>query len=104
MNPLHQQKHVPEYPTARKIRRTCNKELYRTIKRLNKYIAPELVEQAEKLYFKKVALNVQWISENSSNRKLLSDWWEEHVGPDIAELWQVEPAALSKAFRDAFGG
>ncbi|WP_248928433.1 dehydrogenase [Paenibacillus hamazuiensis] len=104
MNKMNQQKHAPSYPNARQIRRACSKELYRTIKRLGKWIAPNLVEQAETLYFKKVALNLPWIYENSSNRKVLADWWEENVCPEIAVLWNVEPAALGKAFRDAFGG
>lgn len=97
-------KHEQELPSARKIRRTCNKELYRTIKRLKTFIAPDLLEQAEKLYFHKVVGNLIWIAENGSNRKLLADWWEEHVAPEIAELWQVDVERLSDAFRDGFGG
>lgn len=96
--------HDKPLPSARQIRRSCNKELYRTVKRLKVYITPELVEQAEELYFKKVVLNLVWIAENGSNRKLLSDWFEENVAPSIAELWKVETAVLSRAFRDSFGG
>ena|SRR5690606_6641973 len=104
MQRVNKGKHEQQLPSARKIRRTCNKELYRTIKRLKAYIAPDLVEQAEKLYFRKVALNLLWIAENGSNRKALADWWEEHVAPEIAELWQVDKKRLSDAFRDGFGG
>ncbi|PZE20704.1 dehydrogenase [Paenibacillus xerothermodurans] len=105
MHPLNKEaKHKQQLPTARKIRRSCSRELYRTRKKLNKWISPELVEQAEQLYFKKVCLNLLWIVEHGSNRKLLSDWWEENVCPELAELWAVEPARLAKAFRESFGG
>ncbi|NOU96578.1 dehydrogenase [Paenibacillus sp. LMG 31456] len=105
MNPMNNNmKHKQELPTARKIRRSCSRELYRTRKKINKWIAPELVEKADELYFKKVALNLLWIVENGSNRKLLADWWDENVCPEIAELWSVDPPLLAKAFRDSFGG
>lgn len=104
MNPTNKMKHNQEIPTARKIRRSCSRELYRARKKINKWIAPDLVEQADALYFKKVALNLPWIAENSSNRKILSDWWEENVCPEIAELWQVDAKVLAKAFRESFGG
>ncbi|TDF94090.1 dehydrogenase [Paenibacillus piri] len=105
MNPTNNNvKHNQSLPTARKIRRSCSRELYRARKKLNRWIAPDLVEQADELYFKKVALNLIWIVENASNRKVLSDWWEENVCPEIAELWSVDPATLAKAFRDSFGG
>jgi len=98
------EKHQGGLPTARKIRRACNLELYRTAKRLKLWIPPEQMEAAEKLYYKKVATNLIWIHEHHSNRKLLADWFEENVAPDIAELWQIESRQLSEAFRDAFGG
>jgi hypothetical protein len=98
------EKHTTGYPTARKIKRACSNELYRTAKRMNKWIPKEKVEEAEKLYFKKVALNLPWIHENQSNRKVLSDWWDENVSAEIAELWEVDRAALCEAFRHAFGG
>jgi len=101
---LNQEKHTQNLPTARKIRRACSKEMYRTVKRLNVWIKPELIEQAETLYYKKVLLNLPWISEHSSNHKLLSDWWDDNVSAEIAALWNVDRVALSKAFRDAFGG
>jgi hypothetical protein len=62
------------------------------------------MEQAEALYFKQVILNLQWITENHSNRKLLSDWWDDHVSAEIAELWEVDRPRLCSAFREAFGG
>ncbi|BBH21787.1 hypothetical protein Back11_31320 [Paenibacillus baekrokdamisoli] len=98
------QKHNSDYPSARKIRRACENELYRTVKRLGIYIAKDRITQAEKLYFQKVILNLQWIHENFSNRKLLSDWWDENLSAEIAELWEVDRNKLCTAFRDAFGG
>jgi toxin CptA len=98
------EKHAQPYPTARQIRRSCNRELYRTMKKLKIWIPPEQIIKAEELYFKKVVLNLPWIVEHASNRKALADWWAERVGPDIAALWNVEPAVLEKAFREAFGG
>ncbi|MDF2924869.1 MAG: hypothetical protein K0R57_3783 [Paenibacillaceae bacterium] len=97
-------KHEKPLPNARQIRRSCAKELYRTIKRLKTYIAPELVQQAETLYYNKVITNLLWIVENGSNRRKLSDWWEEEVCPSIAELWNVSQEELALAFRDSFGG
>lgn len=97
-------KHEKQLPSLRLIRRTCNRELYRTIKRLRIHVPAGPLAQAEELYFRKVALNLQWITENGSNRKLLSDWWEREVCPDIAGLWNVEPQPLARAFREAFGG
>ncbi|MBM7567370.1 dehydrogenase [Paenibacillus sacheonensis] len=98
------QKHSSSFPSARKIKRACENELYRTIKRLGVYIPKEKVELAEKLYVQKVFLNLQWIHENASNRKLLSDWWDENVSGEIASLWEVDQDRLRKSFRDAFGG
>lgn len=98
------EKHKKPLPTARQIRRSCNKELYRTIKRLKIWIPPEQLEAAEEYYFHKVVRNLLWIVENGSNRKLLADWWEENVCPEIARMWNVEPKELAAAFRDAFGG
>ncbi len=97
-------KHEQDLPTIRKIRRTCNKELYRTVKRLKTWIPPERVEEGEKLYLRKVVGNLLWIAENGSNRKLLADWWAEHVAPELAELWEVDEQQLSRAFREGFGG
>lgn len=97
-------KHSQPLPTARGIRRACSKELYRARKKLGGYIAADLVAKADELYYKKVLLNLPYIVENRSNRKLLADWFDANVCGDIAELWNVEPQALAKAFRDAFGG
>ncbi|MNI06170.1 hypothetical protein D3C73_591420 [compost metagenome] len=97
-------KHNNSLPTPRKIRRVCNKELYRAIKRLGVYIPDQRVKEGEDLYFKKVIGNLLWIAENGSNRKLLADWWDEAVSPELAELWEVDREALSRAFRSAFGG
>lgn len=98
------EKHSKPLPNARTIRRSCNRELYRTIKRLKIWIPPKDMIKAEDLYFKKVILNLVWIAENGSNRRVLADWWEEHVCPEIAPLWNVEPLVLAKAFRESFGG
>jgi hypothetical protein len=93
-----------ELPSARKIKRTCNKELYRTVKRLNTWIPAEQITKAEQFYYRKVILHLQWIAENGKQRKKLADWWEEHCCAEIAELWDVDQEKLAKAFRDAFGG
>ncbi|CAH1221229.1 MULTISPECIES: dehydrogenase [Paenibacillus] len=93
-----------QLPSARGIRRACSKELYRTAKRLKTYISPDLMQQAEELYYKKVIENLLWIGENKDNRKLLCEWWNENVCPDIAALWETEEAPLQEAFRQAFGG
>ncbi|MFK7694505.1 dehydrogenase [Paenibacillus sp. HJGM_3] len=98
------EKHKAPLPTLRKLRRACNNELYRTVKRMKIWIPPAQLVEAEDLYLKKVVLNLPFIVENSSNRKLLSDWWDENVCPEIAQLWNVEPALLSRCFREAFGG
>ncbi|WP_438444833.1 dehydrogenase [Gorillibacterium sp. sgz5001074] len=99
-----QGKHEKPLPNARQIRRSCGKELYRTVKRLKRYIPPEQIQQAEELYVKKVMLNLLWIADNGSNRKVLADWFEEHVAPEIAPVWGVETEVLSRAFRESFGG
>lgn len=98
------EKHKQQLPSARGIRRACSKELYRAAKRLKTWISPDQMKQAEELYTKKVMLNLLYIVENSSNRKLLADWWEENVSGEIAELWKVDVQSLNHAFRDAFGG
>ncbi|ASS66754.1 MULTISPECIES: dehydrogenase [unclassified Paenibacillus] len=104
MNGMPSNKHQRELPTARKIRRACSNELYRTAKRLKGYISKEQMEQAEKLYTRKVYLNLVFVHENRDNRKKLCDWWDDNVAAEIAELWQAEPEKLKTAFRDAFGG
>jgi hypothetical protein len=104
MKPNPSMKHTQQLPTARKIRRSCERELYRARKKLGQWIPQELVEQADEIYYKKVLLNLLWIHENGSNRRLLCDWWEENVCPELAELWGVPSEKLAKAFRDSFGG
>lgn len=98
-----QQSKSQDLPSARKIRRSCQNELYRTIKRLNMYIPPDKVKEAEHLYTQKVLVNLIFIVEHGSNRKKLADWWDQEVCRDIAACWNVNEAVLSKAFRDAFG-
>lgn len=97
-------KHEEPVPKLRQIRRSCSNELYRTIKRLNRYIEPEKVKAAETLYVHKVVEHLLFIAENGTNRRKLADWWVEHVCGDIAALWDVPPAELERAFRSAFGG
>ncbi|MNJ33548.1 hypothetical protein D3C77_282350 [compost metagenome] len=97
-------KHQAALPTPRKIRRGCSKELYRAIKRLGTYIPEDQLKKGEELYYNKVIANLLWIGENSSNRKLLADWWDDEVGPELAELWCLDREALCKVFRAAFGG
>ncbi|MFF2480854.1 dehydrogenase [Paenibacillus sp. NPDC058071] len=98
------QKHASGLPTARKIRRACSNELYRTVKRMKVWVPEEKLEQAEAIYFKKVILNLVWIAEHESNRKVLADWWDENVSEEIAALWEVDGDRLRQAFREAFGG
>jgi hypothetical protein len=102
MNHFTNEKHTNPLPSLRRIRRACQRELYRTVKKLKAHITPELMMEAEKLYLHKVVLNLVWIHENGSRRKLLADWWEEQVCPEIAALWSIEPHVLAKAFRDSF--
>lgn len=104
MNNTGKMKHARELPTARSIRRTCSRELYRARKKLGGWISPDAVQEGEKLYYQKVMLNLIWIAENGSNRKLLCDWWDENVLSELAALWNVDEAALARAFRDSFGG
>lgn len=97
-------RHERQLPTPRTIRRSCKRELYRTIKRLKVHVPPDKAAEAERLYYRKVIEHLVWIAENGSNRKLLADWWARHVAPDIARLWQVDENRLASAFRDGFGG
>lgn len=97
-------KHRTPLPSPRRIRRGCSKELYRTIKKLGAYIPEDRLKEGETLYYNKVIGNLIWIYENNSNRKLLADWWDEAVSGELAELWEVDREALSRAFRSAFGG
>ena len=98
------EKHQRPWPKIRTIRRACNKELYRTIKKLKIRIPPEQVAEAEKLYLQKVIDNWPFVMEHQDNRKALSDWWEKEVAPHVADMWKVDPDELSRAFRHAFGG
>ncbi|CAM3379860.1 dehydrogenase [Marinicrinis lubricantis] len=98
------EKHQQALPSARKIRRTCNKELYRTVKKLGIWIPADKLEQGEQLYFRKVASNLIWVFENGNNRKKLADWFEEAVAPELADLWEIDKSKLSAAFRSSFGG
>ncbi|THF72997.1 dehydrogenase [Cohnella fermenti] len=104
MNMNHQPKHAAPLPSARTIRRACGNELYRTVKRLRLYVPDEKLRQAEELYVKRVIGNLIWIHENRSDRRKLADWWNAEVSESVAELWDVEPERLRRAFRDAFGG
>ncbi|OMF30840.1 dehydrogenase [Paenibacillus sp. FSL H8-0548] len=97
-------KHNAGYPTARKIRRACSNELYRTVKRMKVWVPKDKMDQAETIYFKKVILQLTWIYENKNNRKIQADWWDENVSAEIAELWDVDRAHLCAAFREAYGG
>ncbi|GKU80396.1 dehydrogenase [Paenibacillus sp. L3-i20] len=98
------QKHSQDLPSARKIRRSCSNELYRTVKRLKLWISKEKMDQAETIYLKKVVANLHWIVEHQSNRKAQADWWDANVSEEIAGLWEVDRIRLCEAFRDAYGG
>lgn len=99
-----QARHQTPLPSARKIRRACQNELYRTVKRMKVYIADDLLKQGETLYTRKVLEHYLWIHENGSKRKLLADWFDEAVSSELAELWQVDREQLSTHFRHTFGG
>lgn len=96
------EKHKPTLPSARGIRRACNKELYRAVKKLKTWIPPQQIEEAEKVYFRKVVENLLWISEHKDNRKAQADWWVENVCPEIAPILGVTEEQLGRAFRDSF--
>ncbi|NMM53214.1 dehydrogenase [Paenibacillus aquistagni] len=98
------ERHLDPLPSARKIRRACQNELYRTVKRMKVYIPDALMKQGEELYVNKVIGNLIWIHEHGNNRKELADWWEEAVSEELAALWQVDKNRLTDCFRKAFGG
>ncbi|WP_274365445.1 dehydrogenase [Paenibacillus thermotolerans] len=100
----HTEKHKSTLPTPRAIRRACSRELYRTVKRLNIFIPDDKLSAAEDLYYRKVIDNVFWIYEHRDNRKKQADWFVEEVAPEIAALWEVDAAAVARAFRDGYGG
>ncbi|MBP1157145.1 MULTISPECIES: dehydrogenase [unclassified Paenibacillus] len=104
MNPVNPMKHNKSLPSARQIRRTCSRELYRARKKMGGYITLDLIKQADELYYKKVLMNLPYIAEHGSNRKVLADWFDENVCGEVAALWNVEPNVLGKAFRESFGG
>ncbi len=97
-------KHEQDAPSLRKIRRSCQKELYRAAKRMKKWIPDDKMKQAEAFYLQKTVGNLQWIAENGNNRKMLCDWWEDEVCEEIARIWEVDRVQLARAFRSAFGG
>ncbi|GIP15766.1 hypothetical protein J40TS1_14080 [Paenibacillus montaniterrae] len=94
----------PELPKARNIRRTCQSELYRAIKRMKVWIPEDKVKAAEKLYFQKVAANLVWIHENRSNRQKQLEWWEAHVCDELVAILEVDRQRFADAFKDAYGG
>lgn len=91
-------------PNTRQIKRTCKKELYRTIKKGKLYIPKEKFEAGHELYVQKVIGNLVWIFEHRSNRKKQADWWEQHVAPELSSLWNVDQKKLCSLFRQAYGG
>jgi hypothetical protein len=102
MKSFSSEKHTQPLPSLRRIRRACQRELYRTVKKLKTFISDEQMKAAEQIYTRKVVLNLPWIAENGSNRKKLADWWEEQVCTEVAQLWNVESSVLARAFRDSF--
>jgi hypothetical protein len=102
MKSFSSEKHNKPLPSLRHIRRACQRELYRTVKKLKTYITDEQMKEAEQIYTKKVVLNLPWIAENGSHRKKLADWWENEVCSEVAALWNVAAPTLAKAFRDSF--
>ncbi|MED4604445.1 dehydrogenase [Paenibacillus validus] len=104
MQPGNKMKHQQPLPSVRQIRRTCSRELYRARKKVGRHITAEQIDRADDVYFKKVLANLPYIAENGSNRKLLADWFNEHVCGEVAEIYGVEREVLARAFRDSFGG
>ncbi|MEX2461013.1 MAG: dehydrogenase [Paenibacillaceae bacterium] len=102
MKSFSSEKHTKPLPSLRHIRRSCQRELYRTVKKLKTFINEDQMKAAEQLYVQKVVFHLPWIAENGNNRKKLADWWEEQLSVDIAALWNVDPHTLAKAFRDSF--
>jgi toxin CptA len=96
------EKHNKPLPSLRHIRRSCQRELYRTVKKLNTYINDDQLKAAEQIYLRKVVLHLPWISANGSHRKRLADWWEEQVCAEVASIWNIEAPILARAFRDSF--
>jgi hypothetical protein len=96
------ERHTAQLPSIRNIRRACSRELYRTAKRLNVYLTPQQMEQAEEHYFTKVIGNLMWIYENRSNRNKQAEWWAIAVAPGIAQIWKVDQNELIRAFKDGY--
>jgi len=96
--------HRPEYPSARKIRRSCQTELYRTIKKMKVWVDPDKVEKANQFYYQKVVQNSVWIHENRANRKKQVEWWESHCCDEMASILEVNREALAIAFRASYIG
>lgn len=95
--------HQVQLPTARSVRRACQSELYRAIKRMKVWIPEEKLKAAEKLYFKKVAANLVWIHENRSNRRMQIEWWENHVCDELVAILEVDRRRFVEAFKAAYG-
>lgn len=94
----------PEYPSARKVRRSCQTELQRTIKRMKIWIPSSKIEQANQFYYQKVVQHSVWIHENRTHRKKQVDWWEENCCDEMAKILDVDRTALAEAFRASYGG
>ena len=97
-------KHTQPLPNARSIRRSCEKELYRALKKLKAYVPKEKLKQAENQYFKKVVQHLTWIHEHKNNRKLQLDWWEKNCSLELAQILDINHEKFIEAFRDAYGG
>lgn len=98
----HTQAASSNYPTARKIRRDCSKELYRALKRMNVHVEESKLIEAEKYYTKMVITNHPTMRELHNNRNGQVQWWNEHCSEQLALILEVEHSAFVEAFTKAY--
>lgn len=91
-----------DYPTARKIRRDCSKEIYRALKRMNVHVEQSKLTEAEQYYTKMVITHFQVIRELSKNRKNQVQWWDEHCSEQLSVILGVDRTAFVEAFTKAY--
>ena len=93
-----------EYPTARKIRRDCSKELYRALKRMDVYVKESKLKEAELYYAKMVATHYLHLADLNKQRKKQVEWWKEHCSEQIATILDVNHEQFVQAFTQAYLG
>jgi len=93
-----------EYPTARKIRRDCSKELYRALKRMNVYVNQDKIKEAELYYAQMVATHYLLLADLKKQRKKQVEWWEEHCSGKLADILELNHDQFVQAFRRTYLG